>query len=59
MLAQELPLAGAALQQVAHLGEDGLLVDGVLAVGPEVVEEHWDQRDDEEGRVDVGDEIGL
>jgi hypothetical protein len=42
------------------LCEDGFAVDGVrVSVGPEVVCEHGDERDDEEGRVDVGYEVGF
>jgi hypothetical protein len=39
------------------LCEEGLPVYAVLPVRPEVVREHGDQRDDEEGCVDVGYEI--
>jgi hypothetical protein len=59
VVAEERDLACAPREEVGALREEGFLVDGVGAVKPQVVEEHGDKRDDEEGGVDVGYEVGF
>jgi hypothetical protein len=59
MVAEEFIAAYAALEQFAGLGEDGTAFRGIGAVVVEVEEEHGKERDDEEGGVYVGDEIGF
>ena len=59
MVAEKRDLACPSREEVGELGEYGLLGDGVGAVGPEVVQEHGDQGDDEEGRVDVRHKVGF
>ena len=54
MVAEERPFACAAVEEAAQGGREGLGVRGVAAVGPEVVEEHGEERDEKEGRVDGG-----
>ena len=61
MVAEERPFPCAAVDEVAELGGKGL-VGGrgcVVAVGPEVVQDHGQEGDEEEGGIDVGYEVGL
>jgi hypothetical protein len=59
VVAQELVAADAALEDVADLGDEGLLGDGVLAIVPCVLDEHGKEGYHEECRVYVGNEIGF
>jgi hypothetical protein len=59
VVAQERPFPGATVEEVAQLRGERFVVGAVSAVGPEVVQQHGDERDEEEGRVDVGHEVGL
>jgi len=59
MVAEKFVAADAALEEVADPGEEGLLVDRVLAVVPRVFDKHRQEGYHEEGGVHVGYEIGF
>lgn len=60
MVAEEGPFSYAAVEEVAELCGERLAVGSrVAAVGPEVVEQHGQEGDKEEGGVDVGHEVGF
>jgi hypothetical protein len=59
MVAEELVAADATLQEVADLGEEGLLGNRVPAIVPSVFNKHRKEGYHEEGGIDVGNEIGF
>lgn len=62
-LAKQRPFSGSSLQKVAQSGEEWLVGLasglGLVAVDPQVVQEHGKQRYDEKRGVYVGDKVGL
>lgn len=59
VVAEERPFACATVDERAQGGSKRLRVSGVAAVGPDVVQSHGDQGYQKEGRIYVGDKIGL
>jgi hypothetical protein len=59
VVAEEGDLARASGEEIVELCEDRFPVYGVRSVGPEVMEEHGDKRDDEEGSINIVYEVGF